>query len=213
MALNRSTKVACALVLLCATAAPFKDGLAGSSLGKFIGRLITSWDGNGRDMRLEQPFKFIDPEGKSWPVPKGTVVDGASIPQFLWSVIGGPFSGKYRYASVIHDYYCAKQARKPSDTHKVFYTAAIASGVSKGKAWVLYKAVDTFGPSWPSSRSLKSGCEAVTEDNLEDCVTNFAAGGPKEARNPSATEINEFLSSMRSQGFDAEVDEIEKSLP
>ena len=166
MALTRLLRTSCALIVVCAAAVPFGNGSAESSLGKFVGRLVTSWDSNGRDMRLEQSFKFIDPKGKSWPVPKGAVVDGASIPQFLWSVIGGPFSGKYRNASVIHDYYCVKQVRTVRETHEVFYAAAVASGVGKGMAWVLYQAVNQFGPSWPSPRSLKTGCENLSEDNL-----------------------------------------------
>lgn len=211
MALDRSRNILFALAVLGAALTVSHQTLAESSIGKFIGRLITSWESNGRDMRLEEPFKFVDPQGKSWPVPKGTVVDGASIPSFLWSVIGGPFSGKYRYASVIHDYYCANPIRSAQDTHKVFYAASVASGVSKGKAWVLYQAVDTFGPSWPAPRTL--GCETVTEETLEDCVTNFAAGKPTKVRDPSPAEIGAFFSDMRAQGYGAEVDDIEKSLP
>ena len=43
---------------------------------------------------------------KTWTAPKGAKVDGASIPQLFWTPIGGPFEGKYRYASVIHDTEC-----------------------------------------------------------------------------------------------------------
>ena len=37
-------------------------------------------------------------------VPVGFVCDGASIPRFLWAVIGSPFVGRYRYPAVLHDF-------------------------------------------------------------------------------------------------------------
>lgn len=54
---------------------------------------------------LSSEFSFDDPNGLKWKVPKGTKVDGASIPQALRSIIGGPFEGAYLKASVIHDYF------------------------------------------------------------------------------------------------------------
>src|SRR4051812_13535146 len=51
---------------------------------------------NGRDVELIERYEYVDSNGRSWPVPAGTVVDGASIPQPFWSIIGGPFEGLYR---------------------------------------------------------------------------------------------------------------------
>src|SRR5690242_3570669 len=80
-------------------------GPRASALGKgaYQGRVITEWLPDNRKMRLIEPFEYIGPDGRRWPVPAGTVVDGASIPQAFWSIIGGPFEGAYRPASVIHD--------------------------------------------------------------------------------------------------------------
>ena len=68
--------------------------------GKFMGDVIAQWLDDGRLMKLTAPFAYIDPEGERWEAPAGSIVDGASIPQFAWSLIGGPFEGKYRKASV-----------------------------------------------------------------------------------------------------------------
>ena len=51
-----------------------------SGKGQFRGRVVTEWLPNGRDMQLIQPIEYIDSLGVLWPVPGGTVVDGASIP-------------------------------------------------------------------------------------------------------------------------------------
>jgi hypothetical protein len=57
----------------------------------FVGRVLAEWLPDGRNMRLEEPFEYVDAGGRRWPVPKGISVDGASIPQVFWSIIGGPF--------------------------------------------------------------------------------------------------------------------------
>mgnify|MGYP001792979849 CR=1 FL=1 len=47
--------------------------------------------------------RYVDPKGHVWVAPASSVVDGASIPRSLWTFMGGPFEGKYRNASVLHD--------------------------------------------------------------------------------------------------------------
>ena len=79
--------------------------------------------------RLISEFRFLDPNGLLWRTPADTEVDGASIPQAFWSIIGGPFSGKYIKASVIHDHYCVTKSRTQHDTHQNFYYGMRASGV------------------------------------------------------------------------------------
>lgn len=102
-------------------------------------------------MLLKEDFSFIDSFGVTWLVPKGAVVDGASIPKPFWSIIGGPLEGKYRDASVIHDYYCdtwKKHGRPWMSVHKAFYHAMLASDVPQAKAIAMYIAVRQFGPRW-----------------------------------------------------------------
>jgi Protein of unknown function (DUF1353) len=77
--------------------------------GKFEGRVLASWEDDGRNMRLEEDFAYVDTRGKRWHAGKGSIVNGASIPHALWSVIGGPFEGPFRNASVVHDVGCDEQ--------------------------------------------------------------------------------------------------------
>jgi hypothetical protein len=100
-------------------------------------------------MRLLAPFKYTDPKGNVWTAPAGSLIDGASIPVFAWSVIGGPFNGRYRDASVIHDVACDQKVRPWEEVHEAFYWAMMASGVEAWRAKVMYAAVFHFGPRWP----------------------------------------------------------------
>lgn len=183
-----------------------------ANVGKYEGELVTKWDPDGRHMYLNDKFSFVDHRGARWVVPKGAKVDGASIPQSLWSVIGGPFSGKYRAASVIHDYYCDMQTRSSKDVHMVFHDAMLASGVSPNWAKILYNAVDWFGPSWTEVRVIEPGCEVLTKDNIEDCAENMVAESATRAREPSAGELSEFFNAMRSKGLSQEVEELQRRM-
>lgn len=117
-------------------------------LGIFEGELILKAMPNGRDMELVRPFNYIDSNDIRWPVPAGTRVDGASIPRVLWTLIGAPYTGKYRDASVIHDYYCTSRSRHWKAVHKVFLDGMLARGVNKLDATLMYIAVYRFGPRW-----------------------------------------------------------------
>ncbi len=99
-------------------------------------------------MQLHSDFTYIDSKQQKWHVPAGATVDGASIPKPLWSLIGGPFEGKYREASVVHDYYCENKQRTWENTHNVFFEAMLTSGEAPRRAKLMYWAVYRFGPRW-----------------------------------------------------------------
>jgi len=151
--------------------------------GQFVGNVVARWQANGRDMTLTEPFEYIDPKGLSWKVPVGTTVDGASIPQIFWSLIGGPFDGIYRNASVVHDFYCQVRTRPYSNVHRVFRDAMETSGVPQTKSWLMYQAVNRFGPRW-SNIATDPKCQVIDESyDFEACSRNAA---PTQA----AQEIN-----------------------
>lgn len=136
----------------------FASGLsAANEFGSFIGRVATVWLPDGRRMKLLEPFAYLSPEGARWDAPKGSIIDGASIPQVAWTFVGGPFEGKYREASVIHDVACVAKGRPWQDVHRAFYTAMLANGVGKAKAKIMYGAVYFGGPRWQRTSSVKVG--------------------------------------------------------
>ncbi|MDH0143320.1 DUF1353 domain-containing protein [Aquipseudomonas alcaligenes] len=120
--------------------------------GEFSEGPDTRWL-NDRDMVLLKDFQYVGPDSVVWLAPQGSVVNGASIPRFAWSIIGGPFEGRYRKASVIHDVACDEKSKSWRDTHRAFYNAMLAEGNDPIKSKIMYAAVYHFGPRWGVDRS------------------------------------------------------------
>ena len=97
--------------------------------GHYDGEPVTKWNPDGRTMTLLTELRYTDPHGEVWVAPVGSLVDGASIPRYLWSVMGGPFEGKYRNASVLHDVAYGQRKRPWQDCDRMFYYAMRCSGV------------------------------------------------------------------------------------
>jgi len=116
--------------------------------GYFSGTPVTRWEPDGRTMTLLSELRYTDPEGFTWIAPAGSQVDGASIPRYLWSVMGGPFEGKYRNASVLHDVAYGERKRPWQDCDRMFYNAMRCSGVSVTEAKTMYYALYRFGNHW-----------------------------------------------------------------
>jgi len=134
--------------------------------GKFKGdlevRFFSTTSGDGHPVELIlllKPFGYTDSSGVEWDVPEGHISDGASIPDWLWAVLGGPYSGPYRDAAVIHDYYCREKTRKWEDVHKVFLEAALNRGTAESLAKSMYAGILFGGPRWdlPKAGALGSG--------------------------------------------------------
>ncbi|RLS84010.1 MAG: DUF1353 domain-containing protein [Planctomycetota bacterium] len=116
--------------------------------GRFIGDVVAKWEADGRDMTLVEPFAYVDPRDARWDAPPGAVVNGASIPRAFWSLIGGPFEGRFRNASVVHDVACVIRDRPWQEVHRMFHDACRCGGVGAAKAATMYYAVYQFGPRW-----------------------------------------------------------------
>jgi hypothetical protein len=146
--------------------------------GRYLGKLILEPLSDGRLMRLVEPFGFLDSKQTHWPVPVGAKVDGASIPQILWSLIGGPFEGKYRDASVVHDYYCDVRTRPWRAVHQVFYDAMRTSQVSESRAKLMYAAVYYAGPRWTDTAVDNANLPHVGDSSISYRVrhTKFDLG-------------------------------------
>jgi hypothetical protein len=128
--------------------------------GHYVGTVKAEWLSDGRRMKLLEDFEYIDQRYVIWKAPKDSIVDGASIPQWAWSIIGGPFEGKYRDASVIHDVACDKKDRPWQSVHEAFFDAMMASGVDTVHAKVMYAAVFYRGPRWRFVVPLKSNSKS-----------------------------------------------------
>lgn len=169
----------CLFLTSCATVQPFSF-LNKKSFGHFTTPVKTEWLA-GRDMRLLEDVIYIDPDGKEWIAPKGARINGASIPKAFWSILGGPYEGKYRDASVIHDVECVRRIEPWQKVHAMFYAAMRAKGVKEKQAKLMYAAVYKFGPRWNKVRK-----QIVKEPSLSE-VSELKDWVNKE--NPSLEKI------------------------
>jgi hypothetical protein len=119
-----------------------------SKWGSYNGEPVTKWNPDGRTMTLLTELRYTDPTGMIWVAPIGSIVDGASIPRYLWSFMGGPFEGKYRKASVLHDVAYGDKKRPWQDCDRMFYYAMRCSGVSGVEAKTMFYALYRFGHHW-----------------------------------------------------------------
>jgi len=156
--------------------------------GKYHGSVQAEWMLEGRKMRLLKDFKFEDPNHMLWVSPKNSEVDGASIPPAFWSIIGSPFSGKYRDASVIHDVACQQKKRTWEVVHLAFYYAMRASGVSIIQAKIMYAAVYHFGPRWPRIEMVDS--EEAIDDIKYDRIKSIGTDTSDTAYFPDAIKYD-----------------------
>lgn len=197
--------------------------------GRYVGRLLLSPLSDGRLMRLEEEFGFIDYRNRDWPVPIGVEVDGASIPRLLWSLAGSPFTGKYRDASVIHDFYCDIRSRTWPEVHRVFYDGMIASGVGVIQAKLFYGAVFFAGPRWPDTVknniniALGVEPESYTQNSgfgkaAKEAVSFRSASSNSHDIKLESTEVNHVavlnLDKLREaiEAYNPSVEEITKAL-
>ena len=131
--------------------------------GYYSGYVEARWENDGRSMTLLRELRYTDPQGVVWIASAGSEVDGASIPRSLWSVMGGPFEGKYRNASVLHDVAYDQHNRPWQDCDRMFYNAMRCSGVGPVEAKTMYYSLYKFGRHWkaPRAEPVKVGGEMV----------------------------------------------------
>src|SRR5438105_6834173 len=117
-----------------------------------------------RRMKLLQEFTFTDPRSRVWRASADSVVDGASIPRALWTVVGSPYTGDYRRASIVHDVACDEAGgnkRKRRAADRMFFHGCRAGGCSIWESTVLYLGVRVGAassdvPVWHAAASIET---------------------------------------------------------
>jgi hypothetical protein len=147
--------------------------------GTFSGNPEAVWltnDGTeDRKMKLLEAFVFTDPAKKPWNAPKGSVVDGASIPRALWTLIGSPYTGNYRRASVVHDVACEEavgNSAKRRAADRMFFHACRAGGCSIRQSIILYIGVRIGAwasrvPAWHAAAAAESAGPRIRRTEAE----------------------------------------------
>jgi len=136
--------------------------------GHFSGEPEAVWlteDGTpDRRMKILHDFSFTDPRSRVWEAPAGSVVDGASIPRALWTVVGSPYTGDYRRASIVHDVACDEaggNTKKRRAADRMFFHGCRAGGCSIWQSTVLYLGVRVGAsasevPAWHAAASIET---------------------------------------------------------
>ena len=137
--------------------------------GYYTGHVEARWENDGRSMTLLSELRYVDPDGVVWTAPAGAQVDGASIPRSLWSFMGGPFEGRYRNASVLHDVAYDQHTRSWQQCDRMFYNAMRCSGVSAAEAKTMYFALYKFGRHWKEPRAF-AGAVARSEETVRRAI-------------------------------------------
>ncbi len=114
----------------------------------FTGKVRAEWQDDGMTMRLLDPVSFTDSNGREWIAEAGFVTDGASIPQALWSLVGSPFTGRYRVAAVLHDAAYRTPGIPKAQADLMLRDAALALGCPHWLAEAIYAGV-TIGGAGP----------------------------------------------------------------
>ncbi|HKS31158.1 MAG TPA: DUF1353 domain-containing protein [Chthoniobacterales bacterium] len=172
--------------------------------GYYSGQVEARWENDGRNMTLLSELRYTDPDGVVWIAPAGSVVDGASIPRALWSLMGGPFEGKYRNASVLHDVAYDQKMRPWKQCDRMFYNGMRCSGVSATEAKTMYYALYRHGRHWKRTHLLPGSAtaedevvpRAVAVDEQEDIA---ATRDWIENAKPSLTQIEARAAEAPSQ--------------
>jgi hypothetical protein len=180
--------------------------------GHYTDEAIVAFLDDGRLARLVTHFGYFDRHGLRWDVPAGAIVDGASIPRPLWTIIGGPFEGKYRAASIVHDWFCDLRSRPWRSVHRMFFEAMLASGVSGTQAKMMYSGVYWGGPRW--SQTVVDNTQLVLNQYLHSGAQAekraFHARGYGVSTNSASGERSERGRSYCYALEDKDVDELAK---
>ncbi|MES2070666.1 MAG: DUF1353 domain-containing protein [Pseudomonadota bacterium] len=144
--------------------------------GKYLGTLQLQWLPDEQHVLVLAPFDYIDPQGQTWSVARGHVVDASSIPQLARSLMGEPFDEEYREATVIHDVACDEKTADWESVHAAFYTALLASGVDGLKARLLYAAVYHFGPRWDARLESRNVPASQAQSEINKLSSQLSAG-------------------------------------
>lgn len=143
-----------------------------ADVGEFTSNPSFKMDKDGATITLSEDLIFKDGQRRVWRTPAGYRSNGASIPKVLWSVIGGPLSGRYRIPAVMHDYFCDRRSHDWRIVHRAFYEGMRSAGVSATKAWIMYRAVHNFGPRWTQKIDIPASCKPGANFNPDECVVN-----------------------------------------
>ena len=94
------------------------------------------------EITLLKNLSYYDNRSKQlFVVSSGFICNGASIPRFLWSILGHPFQSDVRRAAILHDFLYRNTIVKRKVADQMFYDAMIEDGCEEAKAQTIHAGV------------------------------------------------------------------------
>lgn len=114
-------------------------------------------------LALQADYRFVIGDQEFW-IPTGFSWNGASIPQALWSEMGGRFEPNTIEASLRHDWLYLFHGTDRATADKCFRDQCLVAGMTHVKAEAMYEALHLCGGThWPTSEEDKRDIAAVRE--------------------------------------------------
>ncbi|MGH1415463.1 MAG: DUF1353 domain-containing protein [Pelagimonas sp.] len=144
---------------------------------------------------VAKTLNFVDYQGRKWVAPRGTLTDGASIPEIFTAIVGKPTSPEYVNAAAVHDAYCGIGNEAGTrwhdgrweDVHRMFYDGLIVGGTPELRAKLMYAAVWLGGPRWETTLHL----DRVETGDLQTAMR--ATKAYIEREKPTLPELDRYL--------------------
>lgn len=132
----------------------------------FTTALRSDWVQGEDRIVTTQPLIYFDKKtGRDFVVPIGFYSDGASVPRFLWAVVGHPFNKDVREAAVLHDFLYFSGIVSRAEADRIFREAMQWSGAKWYKRYIYWSGVRAGGwKPWNGYRRKNS--EKVHADFL-----------------------------------------------
>ncbi|MEM9028125.1 MAG: DUF1353 domain-containing protein [Pseudomonadota bacterium] len=164
-----------ASIFLIATTLGKRSSIAqNQDFGRFEGELAIVQIENRSEWKLLRDLTFIGPNGVVWTAPRGTIVNGASIPRAIWPIGAYPWDGVLGKPSVIHDHFWVTKSRHSKDVHRAFYDGLLANKASKFRAILAYAGVLLFGGRWTATREAFVACTETVARKRQVTVEEIA---------------------------------------
>ena len=200
-------QLACLVSALAITGAPSSEANGAEPAG-FEGRVVVEWldDAFVPSMRAVEDFGFRQAKGKFWKVARGQVFDGRGMPPLFCDLVGPPYEGRFRKASMVYESATQRMTEKWDEAQRMFFEAAVAEGVAPQDAKVMYLLLALQGSRWevPGSRCFGS-CHGVSGPLEWRPVVDEARSGELvqwvRAADPKLEEIDlRAQSTLRAKG-------------
>jgi hypothetical protein len=153
-------KMLACLVSTLAIAGTAVTGTHGAERGGFEGRVVVEWldDPFVPSMRTVEDFGFRQKTGKVWKVARGQVFDARGLPPLFGDLVGPPYAGGFRKASMVYESATQTMTEKWDEAQRMFFEAAVAEGVAPLDAKAMYLVLVLQGSRWelPGSRCFGS---------------------------------------------------------